>query len=85
MSINEPIIENAALEWFGDLGYAVGRGPQLAPGEPTTKRDSFGEMAPQRVARNVDGAAAAGAGGAEHLAGRNGPAGSLETAGRGPA
>jgi len=33
MSLNESIIEGAALEWFGELGYAVGHGPQLAPGE----------------------------------------------------
>jgi len=33
MSLNESIVEEAALEWFGELGYAVGHGPQLAPGE----------------------------------------------------
>jgi hypothetical protein len=33
MSLNESIIEEAALEWFGELGYAVGHGPQMAPGE----------------------------------------------------
>ena len=44
MSLNESIVEDAALEWFGELGYAVGHGPQLAPGEPRTERDSFGEV-----------------------------------------
>jgi hypothetical protein len=29
MSLNESIVEDAALEWFGELGYAVGHGPQL--------------------------------------------------------
>jgi hypothetical protein len=29
-------------EW--DLGYAVGHGPHLAPGEPAAERDSFGEV-----------------------------------------
>ena len=24
MSLNESIVEDATLEWFGDLGYAVG-------------------------------------------------------------
>jgi type I restriction enzyme R subunit len=38
------MVEDAALEWFGELGYAVGHGPQLAPGEPATERDSFGEV-----------------------------------------
>ena len=46
MSVNESIVEDAALEWFllrsallnyggqvGELGYAVGHGPHLAPGE----------------------------------------------------
>jgi type I restriction enzyme R subunit len=52
MSLNESIVEDAALEWFGELGYAIGHGPQLAPGEPAAesarelhadRRDSFGE------------------------------------------
>ena len=57
MSLNESIVEDAALimpaatltrplprgeEW--ELGYAVGHGPQLAPGEPAAERDSFGEV-----------------------------------------
>lgn len=42
MALNESIVEEAALEWFGVLGYAVGHGPQLAPGEPAAERDSFG-------------------------------------------
>ena len=49
MSLNESIVEDAALEWFGELGYAVGHlpaprsatrqagGPQLAPGEPAAE------------------------------------------------
>ena len=44
MSLNKSIVEDAALEWFGDLGYAVGHGPHLAPGEPAAERDSFGEV-----------------------------------------
>jgi len=27
MSLNESIVEDAALTWFGELGYAVGHGP----------------------------------------------------------
>ena len=38
MSLNESIVEDAALEWFGELGYAVGHGPQLAPDEPAAER-----------------------------------------------
>ncbi len=44
MSLNESHVEAAALEWFGELGYAVGHGPHLAPGEPAAERDSFGDV-----------------------------------------
>ena len=44
MSLNESIVEDAALSWFGELGYAIGHGPHLAPGEPAAERDSFGEV-----------------------------------------
>jgi type I restriction enzyme R subunit len=44
MCLNESIIEDAALEWFGEMGYAVGHGPHLAPGELAAERDSFGEV-----------------------------------------
>ena len=43
MTLNESIVEDAALGWFGELGYAIGHGPQLAPGEAAAERDSFGE------------------------------------------
>jgi type I restriction enzyme R subunit len=42
--INEPQVEAAALEWFGDLGNAIGHEPHLAPGEPATMRHSFSEV-----------------------------------------
>jgi type I restriction enzyme R subunit len=42
-SFNESTVEDAALEWFGDLGYEVAHGPRIAPGEPEAERDSFGE------------------------------------------
>ena len=29
MSLNKSIVEDAALEWFGALGHAVGHGPHL--------------------------------------------------------
>jgi type I restriction enzyme R subunit len=59
MSLNESIVEDAALVWFllrsaplnyggqvGEMGYAVGHGPHLAPGEPAAEWDSFGEVVP---------------------------------------
>ncbi|MBI4996674.1 MAG: type I restriction endonuclease subunit R [Rhodocyclales bacterium] len=42
--LNEATVEDAALEWFGDLGYAIGHGPEIAPGEPAAERGSFGEV-----------------------------------------
>jgi hypothetical protein len=42
MSLTQSIVEEAALTWFGELGYAVGHGPRLTPGEPAAERDSFG-------------------------------------------
>jgi len=53
MSLNESIIESATLTWFGELGYAIGHGPHLAPGEPAAesacashadRRASFGDV-----------------------------------------
>ena len=44
MSLNESIVEDAAFEWFGELGCAFGHGPHLAPGEPAAERDSFSEV-----------------------------------------
>lgn len=44
MSLNESTVEVAALTWFKDLGYAVGHGPHIAPGEPVAQRVSFGDV-----------------------------------------
>ncbi len=44
MSLKESIVEDAALAWFAELGYALGHGPQLAPGEPAAERDAFGDV-----------------------------------------
>jgi type I restriction enzyme R subunit len=44
MTLNESHVEEAALSWFVELGYALGHGPEIAPGEPAAERDSFGEV-----------------------------------------
>ncbi len=44
MAITESTVEDAALTWFGELGYAIGHGPHLAPGEPAAERESFGDV-----------------------------------------
>jgi type I restriction enzyme R subunit len=33
--LSESMVEEVALGWFQELGYAVLPGSQLAPGEPT--------------------------------------------------
>lgn len=33
MPLTESHVEEAALEWFGELGYAFVHGPEMAPGE----------------------------------------------------
>ncbi len=40
----ESAVEQAALEWLGELGYAVAYGPDIAPGEKAAERDGFGEV-----------------------------------------
>ena len=42
MSLNESVVEDAALTWFGELGYAFGHGTQLAPDKPAAEQSSFG-------------------------------------------
>jgi type I restriction enzyme R subunit len=44
MALDESTVEDAALTWFGELGYAVGHGPHMAPGEPAAERASFGDV-----------------------------------------
>ena len=44
MSLNEAIVEDAALSWFGELGYSIGHGPNIAPGESDAERSSFGDV-----------------------------------------
>ena len=42
MSMTEATVEQAALDWFAELGYSVAHGPDLAPGEPAGERGTFG-------------------------------------------
>ena len=44
MTLNESAVEEAALSWFADLGYAIANGMHLAPGEPASERNSFGDV-----------------------------------------
>lgn len=44
MRINESHVEDAAVSWFAELGYAPDQGAHLAPGEIQTERDSFADV-----------------------------------------
>ncbi|MEK7298700.1 MAG: type I restriction endonuclease subunit R [Candidatus Margulisiibacteriota bacterium] len=43
-SFTESIVEQAALAWLESLGYTILSGPEIAPGELQTERDSYGQV-----------------------------------------
>ncbi len=44
MSLNESIVEDAALEWFGELGYSCLGAEALTPALSHGERESYGEV-----------------------------------------
>jgi len=42
--ITESHIEEAALKWFEKLGWSVLHGPEIAPKEPVSERDSYSDV-----------------------------------------
>ena len=42
--IYESLVEEAALAWLKGLGFAIARGPEIAPGERLAERRDFGEV-----------------------------------------
>ena len=40
----ESTVEDAALDWLHELGYAILHGPELAPGEPAAERETYGDV-----------------------------------------
>src|SRR6185369_7647669 len=42
-TFTESVVEDAALEWLGELGCAMLHGPEIAPGELAAERTGFGE------------------------------------------
>ena len=47
-AITEDTVEYAAVEWFESLGYEYLDARTIAPGEPNSERDSFGDVALER-------------------------------------
>jgi type I restriction enzyme R subunit len=62
-NLNESTVEDAALEYFAQLGYQTAWGPSLAPGEPDEERKSFEQthlharlrLAVRRINPGIDG------------------------------
>jgi len=44
MAFTESIVEDATLNWFGELGFSLLHGPEIAPGELVAERAAFGEV-----------------------------------------
>src|SRR5690348_4880119 len=44
MNVNESAVEDAALGWFKELGYAVAHGPDIAAAERAAERASFRDV-----------------------------------------
>ena len=43
-SLSESTVEAVALDWLASLGWAVARGPDVAPDTPATERADYGEV-----------------------------------------
>jgi type I restriction enzyme R subunit len=43
-NFTESVVEEAVLEWAGNLGYSVLHGPEIAPGEPAAERETFSDV-----------------------------------------
>lgn len=43
-NFNENVVEQAALQYFSELGYRRLHGPDIAPGEPGTERSSYEDV-----------------------------------------
>ncbi len=41
-SLNESVVEEAALDWLVELGYTRVHGPEIGPGEPASERADYG-------------------------------------------
>ncbi len=43
-TLTESHVEDAALEWFEELGYTILHGPDIAPGEAQAERDTYSQV-----------------------------------------
>ena len=52
-TINEAIVEEAALAWLGDLGWQVAHGPDIAPDTPNAERSDYDQVVLERRLRDA--------------------------------
>ncbi|MFO7976581.1 MAG: type I restriction endonuclease subunit R, partial [Candidatus Hydrogenedentota bacterium] len=51
--VSESILEDAALEWLGDLGYGITHGPDIAPDEIAAERLDYSDVLLERRLRQA--------------------------------
>ena len=51
--LTEADVEEAALEWLGDLGWQTAHGPDIGPGAPAEERANYGAVALERRLRDA--------------------------------
>ena len=47
-TLHESDVEDAALEWLGELGWQIAHGPDIAPDTPASERDDYGQVVLER-------------------------------------
>ena len=52
-TINESVVEQAALAWLGDLGWQVAHGPDIAPDTPNAERSDYDQVVLERRLRDA--------------------------------
>src|SRR3990172_874143 len=43
-AFTESVVEEAALSWFGNIGWRIAHGPEIAPDMPAAERRDYGEV-----------------------------------------
>ena len=52
-TINESVVEQAALAWLGDLGWQTAHGPDIAPDTPNAERSDYDQVVLERRLRDA--------------------------------
>ena len=52
-TINESVVEEAALEWLSGLGWQVAHGPDIAPDTPNAERSDYDQVVLERRLRDA--------------------------------